>query len=190
MNRNTIIISLLLLITSAQAAVFDKFELKHNIEEVDPMFLKVSLITYENNLLNIEYSSYALFDSGIFGEQIQIINKTITYVQIPTEIRLKHYYGRQEAGTIGEVYITTLTWEQANKLKNLELSNSEWKTITKIESIAPISIVTPIPTPPSPLIPIVTSIQTPIKESPGFNTVFTIIPIITLKLILGMFKKY
>ena len=114
-----------------------KEELKGAIEGIGGTGLpKVAVIKLENNQLSIEYSTWdsSAGESKVFNEQQKIAKVIIDKLKNnqPTTVELT---ATPSNSYVKETYKTTLSWQNLQKMANLELSQSDWKSKTTSEKI-------------------------------------------------------
>jgi len=113
---------------------FNKMNLKEDIEEISfttHYIPKVSVLTFQDNNLFIEYSSFETENTGIFNEQQKVSEKIILYfetnkIQKPNEVAFRVNGITNEHTVYYPVFEIKLSWEDAVKMANLELSYSSW----------------------------------------------------------------
>ena len=113
---------------------FDKLNLKSEIEKIGlstQYIPKVSALTFRNNSLFIEYSSFENGNAGIFDEQQKVTEKIRDYFQEnninePAEILFKVNGITNENTEFYPIFETRISWNELIKMANLELEYSSW----------------------------------------------------------------
>ena len=96
---------------------------------------KVTTILYDNNELYIEYTTWDINggQASVFDEMQQLVGlvvESFENLDKPTKVTMK---ALPKTETVKDTYTTTLTWDELEKLANLELSYSVWQDLTVFE---------------------------------------------------------
>lgn len=113
---------------------FSKSELKTEIERIglySEYMPKVSSLTFKDNLLFIEYSSFENNNERVFDEQQKVSEEIVQYfqennIQEPNEVLLRVNGITNEYTEFYPTFETTLSWSKLIKMANLELEYSSW----------------------------------------------------------------
>ena len=113
---------------------FNKNILKEDIEKIGlstSYIPKISIITFQNKTLFIEYSSYENYNTGIFNEQQKVSEKVVSYFQEnnikePAEVLFRVNGITNEYTEFYPIFETRISWGELIKMANLELEYSSW----------------------------------------------------------------